>query len=223
MGSHLTLTASDGHSFDAYRADPTGTPRGGIVVVQEIFGVNSHIRSMVDRFAALGYIAIAPALFDRIERGYESGYSAEERPKAFSFVSNPPIEAWLKDIAACRDAIATEAGKVAITGYCLGGSLSYLTAARLDGFVAASCYYGGFIAKVADEAPKIPTQAHFGEKDAHIGPDQVATVRAKQPSVEVYTYPGDHAFNRDPDPNAFDAFSAQVAFGRTLRLFDSVM
>jgi len=123
MGTHLKLTASDGHKFDAYRVDPAGTPKGGIVVIQEIFGVNRHIRSVADRFAALGYVAIAPALFDRIEAGFESGYSPEEVQGAMRFVANPPMQAWMLDVAAAREAIA-DAGKIAVTGFCLGGSLS---------------------------------------------------------------------------------------------------
>ena len=149
MGMHLELTASDDHKFDAYRADPAGTPRGGVVVIQEIFGVNHHIRSVVDRFAALGYVAIAPALFDRIEPGFESGYSPEEVQTAVRLVGNPPMQDWLLDVAAAREAIA-DVGKIAVTGFCLGGSLSYSAAANLPGFSVAVGYYGGQIVRMAD-------------------------------------------------------------------------
>jgi carboxymethylenebutenolidase len=167
MGTHLKLTASDGHKFDAYRVDPAGTPKGGIVVIQEIFGVNRHIRSVADRFAALGYVAIAPALFDRIEAGFECGYSPEEVQGAMRFVANPPIQAWMLDVAAAREAIA-DVGKIAVTGFCLGGTLTYGAATSLPGFSVAVGYYGGQIVRMADQSPKVPTMLHFGELDAHI-------------------------------------------------------
>src|SRR5258708_15034088 len=161
MGTHLKLTASDGHKFGAYRVDPAGTPKGGVVVIQEIFGVNHHIRSVADRFAALGYVAIAPALFDRIELGFESGYSPEEVQSARRFVANPPMQAWMLDIAAAREAIA-DVGKIAVTGFCLGGTLTYGAAANLPGFSAAVGYYGGHVGRMADKSPQIPTQPAFG-------------------------------------------------------------
>src|SRR5260370_15516038 len=141
MGTHLKLTASDGHKYGASRVDPAGTPKGVVVVIQEIFGVNHHIRSVADRFAALGYVAIAPALFDRIEAGFESGYSPEEVQSARRFVANPPMQAWMLDIAAARDAIA-DVGKIAVTGFCLGGTLTYRAAAQPPGLSAAVGYYG---------------------------------------------------------------------------------
>lgn len=196
MGTHLTLTGSDGHKFDAYRVDPVGTPKGGIVVIQEIFDVNHHIRSVADRFAALGYVAIAPALFDRIEAGFESGYSPEEVEAARRFVGKPPMQAWLLDIAAAREAIA-DIGKVAVTGFCLGGTLSHSAAINLPGFSVAVGYYGGRIIRMADQSPKIPTMLHFGELDTHIPMSDVETIRSKQPSVEVYTYHADHGFQCD--------------------------
>jgi carboxymethylenebutenolidase len=220
MGTHLTLTAADGHKFDAYRADPIGTPKGGIVVIQEIFGVNHHIRSVTDRFAGLGYVAIAPALFDRIEPGFECGYSPEEVQGAMKFVANPPIPGWLQDIAAAREAIA-DVGKIAVTGFCLGGTLSYGAAANLPGFAVAVGYYGGMIAQMADQAPKIPTMLHFGELDAHIPMSDVATIKEKQPGVEIYTYANaDHGFQCD-ERGSFQPEAAQIAWGRTLRFIDS--
>src|SRR5271168_2112127 len=133
MGTHLELIASDDHKFDAYRVNPAGMPKGGIVVIQEIFGVNHHIRSVADRFAALGYVAIAPALFDRLEAGFESGYSPEEVQSARRFVANPPMQAWMLDVAAAREAIA-DVGKIAVTGFCLGGTLSYDAENNLTSF-----------------------------------------------------------------------------------------
>ncbi len=130
MGTHHKLTASDGHKLDAYRVDTAGTPKGGIVVIQEIFGVNRHIRSVADRFAALGYVAIAPALFDRIEAGFESGYSPEEVQAARRFVANPPMQAWMLDVAAAREAIA-DVGKIAVIGFCLGGTFPCFSALQI--------------------------------------------------------------------------------------------
>src|SRR5260370_31743751 len=140
MGTHLKLTDSDGHKLDAYRVDPAGTPKGGIVVIQEIFGVNRHIRSVADRFAALGYVAIAPALFDRIEVGFESGYSPEEVQAARRFVANPPMQALMVKVAAAREAIA-DLCKIAVTAFCLGGTLTYVVATNLPVFAAAVGYY----------------------------------------------------------------------------------
>jgi carboxymethylenebutenolidase len=218
MGTHLELTARDDHKFDAYRADPAGTPRGGIVVIQKIFGVNHHIRSVVDRFGALGYVAISPALFDRIEPGFESGYSPEEVQSAVRFVGNPPMQAWLLDVAAAREAIA-DAGKIAVIGFCLGGSLSYGAGANLSGFSVAVGYYGGHIVRMADQSPKVPTMLHFGELDKHIPMSDVETIKLKQPSVEIYTYNADHGFQCD-ERDSFSPEAAQIAWGRTLRFID---
>ena len=221
MGTHLKLTASDGHKFGAYRVDPAGTPKGGIVVIQEIFGVNRHIRSVADRFAALGYVAIAPALFDRIEAGFECGYSPEEVQGAMRFVANPPIQAWMLDVAAAREAIA-DVGKIAVTGFCLGGTLTYGAATNLPGFSVAVGYYGGQIVRMADQSPKVPTMLHFGELDAHIPMSDVETIKSKQPSVDVHTYNADHGFQCD-ERDSFAPEAAQIAWGRTLRFIDSHM
>ena len=218
MGTHFELTASDDHKLDAYRADPAGTPKGGIVVIQEIFGVNHHIRSVADRFAALGYVAIAPALFDRIEPGFESGYSPEEVQTAVRLVGNPPMQDWLLDVAAAREAIA-DVGKIAVTGFCLGGSLSSGAATKLPGFSVAVGYYGGHIVRMANQSPKVPTMLHFGELDKHIPMSDVETIKSKQPSVEVYTYNADHGFQCD-ERDSFSPEAAQIAWGRTLRFID---
>lgn len=221
MSTHLTLTAADGHTFNAYRADPIGTPKGGIVVIQEIFGVNHHIRSVTDRFAALGYVAIAPALFDRIERNFECGYSQEEVQHAMQLVQARPVAGWMQDIAASRDAIA-DAGKIGVTGFCLGGSLVYGAAVNLPGFAVGIGYYGGMIASMADQAPKIPTMLHFGELDAHIPMSDVEMIKQKQPGVIVHTYNADHGFQCD-ERGSFNPEAAQIAWGRTLRFLDSHM
>ena len=167
MGNHITLTASDGFKLGAYRADPTGTPKGGLVVIQEIFGVNHHIRAVCDRFAALGYVSVAPAIFDRYQPNFESGYTPAEIEVARGYIGKADMGKMLADTQAAIDSIQS-VGKVGITGYCLGGSIAFLAACRLKGLACAIGYYGGMIAKNADEKPKVPTMLHFGETDASI-------------------------------------------------------
>jgi len=145
---------------------------------------NRHIRSVADRFAALGYVAIAPALFDRIEAGFECGYSPEEVQGAMRFVANPPIQAWMLDVAAAREAIA-DVGKMAVTGFCLGGTLTYGAAINLPGFSVAVGYYGGQIVRMADRSPKVPTMLHFGELDAHIPMSDVETIKSCASSTAI--------------------------------------
>lgn len=215
---HISLTASDGHTLGAYRADPEGAPRGGIVVIQEIFGVNSHIRSICDRLAADGYAAIAPALFDRTERDFESGYSPEEIEKARGFIAKPDFDAFLRDTDAARAALA-DSGKVGIVGFCLGGSVAFGAATRLDGFAAAVGFYGGRIADMADEKPKIPMQLHYGAEDHGIPMSNVDTVREKRPDVEIFVYEGaGHGFNCDARAS-YHAEAAKIAWERTMAFF----
>ena len=167
MGQDITLTASDGFKLGGYRADPAGAPKGAVVVIQEIFGVNHHIRSVCDRLAEEGYVAIAPSIFDRIEPNFQSGYSPDEIAIARKFVANPDWEAMLRDTQAAIDAVKN-VGPVGIIGFCLGGSVAYAAATKLSGLSAAIGYYGGAIVRFADDKPKVPTQLHFGEKDAGI-------------------------------------------------------
>src|SRR3954463_1391062 len=160
----LTLTAADSHKLGAYRAEPAGKPKGGIVVIQEIFGVNHHIRAVCDRVAEAGYLAVAPALFDRTVKDFQSGYTPDEVAKARKFVEAPDWDAMLRDTDAALKEIKS-AGPSAIMGFCMGGTISFLAACRLSGLSASVCYYGGGIGRFADEKPKCPTQMHFGEKD----------------------------------------------------------
>jgi carboxymethylenebutenolidase len=221
MGQSLTLTASDGHTLDAYRADPAGTPRGGVVVIQEIFGVNHHIRAVCDRLAAAGYAALAPSIFDRFKRGFTSGYSADEIAAASALAKNIQMDNLVRDARAAQE-VLRPLGRVAITGFCMGGSVAFVSAARLDGLVAASCFYGGMIAKFADEKPKCPTQMHFGEQDQHIPMSDVEAIRAKRADCDVFVYPAGHGFYCD-ERGSFDAPSAKLARERTLALFDKAM
>jgi carboxymethylenebutenolidase len=218
MGQMLTLKASDGHSFGAYRADPAGTPKGAIVVIQEIFGVNSHIRNVTDRFASEGYVAIAPAIFDRAQRGFECGYSPDEVAVARNFIGKIPMDQMLLDTQAAIDAVKS-AGPVGIVGFCLGGSIAFLAAAKLEGLSAAVGYYGGMVAKNADLKPKIPVQLHFGEDDQGIPMSDVDQVKAKRPEVEVFTYKGaGHGFHCD-ERGSFNQGAADTAWPRTTGFF----
>src|ERR1700710_2061838 len=192
MGQNVTLTTSDNFKVGAYRADPAGTPKGAIVVIQEIFGVNHHIRAVCDRLANAGYVAIAPSIFDRIDPNFQSGYSPDEIAVARKFVANPDWAAILLDTQAAIDAVKS-AGPVGIVGFCLGGSVAYAAATKLSGLSAAIGYYGGVVVRFADDKPKVPTQLHFGEKDAGIPLTDVETIKAKRPDVEGFLYPGAQA------------------------------
>ena len=220
MGQHFTLVASDSFKLGAYRADPSGTAKGGVVVIQEIFGVNHHIRAVCDRLAAEGYAAVAPAIFDRQQPNFETGYSPDEIANARKFVANPDWAAMMKDVQAAIDD-AKKSGPAAIIGFCLGGSIAFLAAARLNGLSAAIGYYGGQIVKNADEKPKLPTQLHFGEKDASIPMSDVETIKQKRGGdCEIYVYPGaQHGFYCD-ERGSYDAASAKLAWQRSLAFLD---
>jgi carboxymethylenebutenolidase len=197
MGSHIELTASDGHQMGAYRAEPTGAPRGAIVIIQEIFGVNHHIRAVCDRYADLGYVAVAPALFDRLVRDFESGYSSDEVAHARSLMGKIDWDAIIRDVEAAVDSVRS-VGPVGVVGFCLGGSLAFMAATRIDGIAAAIGYYGGKIAAVADEVPKCPTQLHFGALDQGIPLTDVELIKTKRPDVEVHIYEdAGHGFGCD--------------------------
>ncbi|MDE1972425.1 MAG: dienelactone hydrolase family protein [Hyphomicrobiales bacterium] len=211
MGKHFSLVASDNFKLGAYQAEPSGTAKGGIVVIQEIFGVNHHIRAVCDRFAAQGYAAIAPALFDRQQPNFESGYSADEIANARKFVANPDWGAMMRDTQAAVDA-ARKFGPAAIAGFCMGGSIAFLAAAKLNGLSAAIGFYGGQIAKNADEKPKIPVQLHFGEKDASIPMSDVDLIKQKRGGdCEIYVYPdAQHGFNCE-ERGSYNEAAAKLA------------
>jgi len=215
MGQDIRLKASDHFELGGYRADPSGTPKGAVVVIQEIFGVNHHIRGVCDRLADEGYVAIAPAIFDRVEPDFTSGYSPDEIAVARKFVANPDWPAMLRDTQAAIDAVKS-IGPVGIIGFCLGGSLAYAAATRLSGLSAAIGYYGGAIARFADDKPEVPTQLHFGEKDAGIPLSDVETIKTKRPEVEVLIYPGaQHGFHCD-ERASYDKTSADIAWPRSM-------
>lgn len=214
MGETIKLTAADGFALSAYVARPAGAPKGGLVVVQEVFGVNGHIRRVADGFAADGYLAVAPALFDRIRPDLTLGYSQEEIQEGIALKGQSSTEAALADIAAARD-FAAAAGKVGVIGYCWGGFLAWVSATRLPGFAAAVSYYGGGIGAVAEERPRCPVLMHFGEKDHAIPLADVEKLRAAhRDGVEIHLYPAGHGFNCD-ERASYDADSARLARERT--------
>ena len=214
MGQAMELTAADGFKLAAYRADPAGKVRGALVVAQEIFGVNSHIKSVCDGFAADGYVAIAPALFDRYERGVDIGYTAADIAKGRELKGKTTIDAALRDVAAARDAVSPS-GKVGVVGYCWGGYVAWMTASRLPGFACAIPYYGGGMLEASGEEPKCPLIAHFGERDANIPVAGVRELAAAHPEAQVYIYAADHGFNCD-QRGSYDAAAAKLARERTL-------
>ena len=218
MGKDIKLTASDKFQLGAYRADPATAPKGAIVVIQEIFGVNHHIRSVCDRLAGQGYVAVAPSIFDRIEPNFQSGYSPDEVANARKFVANPDFSAMLRDTQAAIDSVK-DVGPVGIIGFCLGGSIAYAAATRLTDLKAAVGYYGGAIVRFADDKPKVPTELHFGEKDASIPLSDVETIKTKRPEIEIYIYPGaQHGFHCD-ERASYDKKSADIAWPRSLEFF----
>ena len=212
----IQLTAADGHRLQAYEAVPAGAARGGVVVVQEIFGVNAHIRSVADGYAADGYRVIAPALFDRVRPGIELGYTDADIAEGRKIRGQLTFEQALADVEAARKALGE--GSIGIVGYCWGGTVTWLASARLQGFAAAASYYGGGIGQFAAEHPRCPTQCHFGEKDHAIPLTEVSAVRDANPAVEVYLYPAGHGFNCDARAS-FDAAAAKLARERTLEFF----
>ena len=218
MGKNIQLKAPDGFQLGAYVAEPVASPLGAVVVIQEIFGVNQHIREVTDGYAAAGYYAIAPKIFDRIEADIELGYEADDMGKgvelAFQKLAMPTT---LSDIQTAIN-VAAEHGKVGVVGYCFGGLLTWLSACDLDGVDAASSYYGGGVAGQMDKSPKCPVIMHFGELDAHIPMTDVETVRQAQPETPVYVYAADHGFNCDHRAS-YDSAAAATALERTLAHF----
>ena len=216
MAETIKLTASDGHSFDAYVAQPSGMARGGLVVIQEIFGVNQHMRKVADGFAADGYMCVTPALFDRTRRGVELGYGPADIPAGRDLRQTLKLDDVLLDLKAAVD-VARSAGKVGAVGYCWGGSRAFVCATRL-GVNAAVGYYGGAIVPHKDETPGCPTMLHFGERDKGIPLTDVEIIRKARPDVTIHIYPADHGFNCD-ERGSWEPVSARIARERTLELF----
>src|ERR1700674_2937983 len=223
LGKQFSLTSADKFQLGAYRADPSGPAKGGVVVIQEIFGVNHHIRAVCDRLASEGYAAVAPALFDRQVKNFECGYTPDEIADARKFVANPDGGAMLKDPQAAIDELKGS-GPIAIMGFCMGGTIAFLSAAKLNGLSAAVCYYGGQIAKNADEKPKVPTMMHFGEKDASIPMSDVDLIKQKRGAdSEIHVYAdAAHGFHCD-ERGSFHDPSAKLAWQRSLEFLKKQM
>jgi carboxymethylenebutenolidase len=222
MGTFIDLQAADGFDFPAYVASPAGKPKAGIVVLQEIFGVNSHIRSVADGYAAQGYLAVAPATFHRVKPGVDIGYAPQDMTAGSALkaaVEALPAPGVMQDIQAAISH-ARQAGKVGIVGYCWGGLLTWRAACMLQGLSAAVPYYGGGMTTPAEIArkPKVPVLAHFGEKDHWISLNSVEAFKKAHPEVEVHIYQADHGFNCDQRAS-FDAAAAKLARERTLAFF----
>ena len=218
MGEMITLTAEDGHRLAAYRATPAGTPRGALVVVQEIFGVNSHIKNVTDKFAADGYVAIAPALFDRVEREFETGYAPADIERGRAVRGKLQIEDAVRDVAAAVKEAQKTGHKVGVVGYCFGGTMAWLAATRIPGVAAASSFYGGGVADTAGEQPKCPVIFHFGETDASIPKDHWDRIKAQHPKIPMHIYPAGHGFACD-ERGSFHEPSARQARERTITFF----
>ena len=225
MSAFTTLTSADGFSFPAYVARPEVAPRGALVVLQEIFGVNSHIRSVADRWAARGYLVVAPATFSRVQKDVELGYTGDDMKAGIALKAQTealPAPGVLPDIQAAIDYAAKESGgkQVGIFGFCWGGLLTWRAAATLNGLSAAVPYYGGGVTTEAEIArqPRVPLMAHFGDKDAHISVDSVKALEKAHPEIQVYLYAADHGFNCD-QRGSYDAAAAQLADERTQAFF----
>ena len=214
MGTMIELKAADGHTFGAYRCEPAGKSRGGLVVVQEIFGVNSHIRAVADSYAADGYLVIAPAIFDRVKRSYETGYTQPDIEAGGAVMQALKWENTLADIAAAIDSAKT-AGKVGIVGYCFGGAAAWMATARLSGRAGGVPYYGGAIPNLIAEQPKCPVMFHWGETDHSIPLEAAKKVAAAHPQAISHYYKAGHGFNCD-HRGSYHAESAKLARERTL-------
>lgn len=215
MGAFTTIMARDGHEFQAYLSPPPGKPKGAVVVIQEIFGVNSHIRAVTDGFAQEGYTAIAPAMFDRIRRGIELGYSPSELEEGRGYAQQLKLENTLKDLNAAV-AVVKHSGRVGTVGYCWGGAMSYVAASELP--IACAVVYYGRASNFVDKKPRCPVLYHFGTQDKSIPLSDVEKVKAADPKGTFYEYEADHGFNCDQRPS-FNPDAAALARRRTLDFF----
>ena len=216
MGRDIALHTPLG-SIGGWRADPVEAPRGALVVVQEIFGVNAHMRSVADRYAAEGYVALAPAFFDPVERGVELGYGEQGFARGLELVTALGLDRAVAIVAAAAQLLQGERLKVGVVGFCWGGSIALLGNTRLG--LPAVSYYGARNVPFLDEPLRAPMQFHFGEHDGSIPAQDITLHREKLPQAEVHVYPAGHAFNRDVDPKVYDADSARLAHRRTLQFF----
>ena len=216
----IELRSQDGSRLAAYRAEPSSPARGAVVVIQEIFGVNHHIRAVCDGYAREGYLAIAPSLFDRIEPGLELGYDREGVTRGGGLARQLDRTLVLQDLQAAIDLAASAgAGGVGVVGYCFGGTLAWLVAGHGTSVRCVSSYYGGHVVHVLDHTPRVPIILHFGDRDRMIPASDVDKVRAAHPSVPIHVYAADHGFNCT-ERASHDPEAARLALERTLALFD---
>jgi carboxymethylenebutenolidase len=214
VGKTVQLQAADGHILDAYRADPAEAAKGGLVVVQEAFGVNEHIRAVCDQYASHGFCALAPAIYDRQQRDATFGYDEASTTRARVMRANISYDQVLLDVAATIGELRGT-GPAGVVGYCVGGSAAWLAACRLDP-ACAVCYYPSDIGKQTHERPRCPVMLHFAERDRLIPLSDVNKLRKQHPSLPVHVYPADHGFNNWHRPASYDAESATLALERTL-------
>ena len=219
MGERIKLKAGDGFVLNAYRAAPPGKPKAGVVLIQEVWGLNRWIRSEVDRYASEGYLTVAPAMMDRVELGYESeDYGQSGFAKIGDLMKNFKPEAAMLDVSAAVAEVA-KSNKVGITGYCFGGAMSWRAAHLGLGLSAASGYYGGGIPNYIDAPPKIPIEMHYGDRDNGIPVEQVEQLLKRYPQVPIYLYPAGHGFCNADRPGNYEPASCQKANARTLEFF----
>lgn len=216
MTGFIEITSSDGHRFGCWEAQATGKPRGAVVVLQEIFGVNHHIQSLCERLASAGYDAYAPALFDRLQRGFTSGYSKQEVAEALKLLRLVDWTAMVADTLATVEHARQRGGPVAVMGFCLGASVGYLAAQSAPGIAAVVGYYGGQIAQHLDKAPQSPTLLHYGDADHTIPMADVERIRAGRPECELHVYAAGHGFSCDERPS-FEPASAALAWERSMQ------
>ncbi len=216
MGKNIDIATSDGHDLTGYMAEPQGTPKGALVVIQEIFGVNSHIREVADGFARDGYLVLAPAMFNRVGPGIELGYTPEDVEKGREIRAKIDHQDAVRDMEAAVNALKGQ--PVGVVGYCWGGSLAWNAATQLDGVSAAVGYYGGMIPDMVDEQPQHPVMLHFGEEDQSIPIEGVEMVMVVHPDIPIHIYPAGHGFSCD-HRGSYHAESAKLARERTIDFF----
>ncbi len=219
MGEHIQITSGDGIEIGAYVARPSGPTKGGILVIQEIFGVNGHIREVTDGYAQSGYLAIAPKIFDRIDKDIELGYEEADMGQGIELAFQKlNMEQTLSDLQAAIDELRREQDRIGLVGYCFGGLLTWLSACDLQGVDAAVSYYGGGVVNHAEKQANCPVMMHFGELDAHIPMTDVEKIRSAQPNVQLFSYDADHGFNCDHRAS-FNQVAANQALERSLEFY----
>ena len=219
MGENITIEGKDGFELGAYLARPEGDIKGGVLVIQEIFGVNGHIREVADGYANEGYLAVAPKIFDRVEKNIELGYEEADMGRGIELAFQKlEMETTLSDLQAAIDMLRNEQSSIGVVGYCFGGLLTWLSACELNGVDAAASYYGGGLVNHADKQANCPVMMHFGELDAHIPMSDVEQIRQAQPGAEVFSYDADHGFNCD-HRGSYDSTASKLALSRTLEFF----